>query len=122
MTLVGGAMLWPLAARAQQQVLPVIGFLSSAPKVAPDHEPSPRGFRDGLNEAGYFIGRNVTIEHFLAHGHYERLPALADEMVRRQVSLIVAAAASRLPRPPRLRPQPSPFCSLQASIRSRRDW
>ncbi len=91
MTLVGGAMLWPLAARAQQQVLPVIGFLSSAPKVAPDHEPSPRGFRDGLNEAGYFVGRNVTIDHFLADGHYERLPALADEMVRRQVSLIVAA-------------------------------
>ena len=91
MTLLGGAMLWPLAARAQQQVLPVIGFLSSAPKVAPDHEPSPRGFRDGLNEAGYFVGRNVTIEPFLADGHYERLPALADEMVRRQVNLIVAA-------------------------------
>jgi ABC-type uncharacterized transport system substrate-binding protein len=91
MTLVGGAMLWPLAARAQQQVLPVIGFLSSAPKVAPDHEPSPRDFRDGLNEAGYFVGRNVAMEHFLAHGHYERLPALANEMVGRQVSLIVAA-------------------------------
>jgi putative ABC transport system substrate-binding protein len=94
MTLLGGAALWPLAARGQQQVLPVIGFLSSAPKVAPDHEPSPRGFRDGLNEAGYFVGRNLTIEHFLAEGHYERLPALANEMVRRQVSLIVAAGGS----------------------------
>jgi putative ABC transport system substrate-binding protein len=48
-------------------------------------------FRTGLNEAGYFVGRNVTIEGFGANGRYDRLPALADEMVRRQVSLIVAA-------------------------------
>jgi putative ABC transport system substrate-binding protein len=91
MTLVGGAMLWPLTARAQQQALPVIGFLSSASYVAPDRELTPNGFRNGLKEAGYSVGRNVIIDPFLADGHYERLPALADEMVRRQVSLIVAA-------------------------------
>src|SRR5882672_126085 len=90
-TLLGSAMLWPLAARAQQPVLPVIGFLSSASYVAPERELTPNGFRNGLKEAGFFVGRNVTIEPFLADGHYERLPALADEMVRRQVKLIVAA-------------------------------
>jgi len=91
MTLLGGSMLWPFAARAQEQVLPVIGFLSSASYVAPNRELTPRGFRTGLSEAGYFVGRNVTIEPFLADGRYERLPALAEEMVRRQVNLIVAA-------------------------------
>ena len=91
MTLLGGAMLWPFAARAREQVLPVIGFLSSASYVAPDRELTPKGFRNGLKEAGFVAGHNVTIEPFLADGHYERLPALADEMVRRQVNLIVAA-------------------------------
>jgi len=91
MTLVGGAMLWPLAARAQQQVLPVIGFLSSASNVAPDRELTHPDFRSGLNEAGFFADRNVKIEVYAADGHYERLPALANQMVRRQVSLIVAA-------------------------------
>ena len=91
MTLLGGAMLWPLTARAQQQVLPVIGFLSSASNVAPDRELTHPDFRNGLNEAGFFVDRNVKIEVYAADGHYERLPALAKEMVRRQVNLIVAA-------------------------------
>jgi putative ABC transport system substrate-binding protein len=85
----GSAAAWPLAARAQQSTMPVIGWLSSASTDAPS--PIPKAFRTGLNEAGYFVGRNVTIEFFLANGRYDRLPALADEMVRRQVSLIVAA-------------------------------
>jgi putative tryptophan/tyrosine transport system substrate-binding protein len=80
-----------VVARAQQPVVPVIGFLSSASSIAPSLEQTPKGFRAGLNEAGYVVGRNVTIELFLANGRYDRLPALADEMVRRQVSLIVAA-------------------------------
>jgi len=71
--------------------MPVIGFLSSASNAPPGLEQTPKGFRAGLNEAGYFVGRNVTIEVFLANGRYDRLPALADEMVRRQVRLIVAA-------------------------------
>jgi putative ABC transport system substrate-binding protein len=85
----GSAAAWPLAARAQQPAMPVIGFLSSVSPQGP--EGTPKGFRAGLSEAGYFIGRNVTIEVFRANGRYDRLPALADEMVRRQVSLIVAA-------------------------------
>jgi putative ABC transport system substrate-binding protein len=79
-------------ARAQQRPVPVIGFLSSASNAPPGGpERTPKGFRAGLNEAGYFVGRNVTIEVFLANGRYDRLPALADEMVRRQVNLIVAS-------------------------------
>jgi putative tryptophan/tyrosine transport system substrate-binding protein len=77
----------PLAARAQQRpAMPVIGFLSSASR-----QLSPPGFRSGLSEAGYVLGRNLTIEGFLADGHYDRLPALANEMVRRRVNLILAA-------------------------------
>jgi putative ABC transport system substrate-binding protein len=90
MLLVGSTALWPRETRAQQPALPVIGFLSSASN-APNVERTPPAFRTGLNEAGYVVGRNVTIELFLADGRYDRLPALADEMVRRQVSLIVAA-------------------------------
>jgi putative ABC transport system substrate-binding protein len=87
----GSAVAWPLAARAQQPAMPVIGWLSSVSIVAPSLERGPKAFHTGLNEAGYFVGRNVTIEVFSANGRYDRLPALADEMVRRQVSLIVAA-------------------------------
>jgi putative tryptophan/tyrosine transport system substrate-binding protein len=88
-TLLFSAAAWPVVARAQQAPVPVIGFLSSVSPQGP--EGTPKGFRAGLSEAGYFIGRNVTIEVFRANGRYDRLPALADEMVRRQVSLIVAA-------------------------------
>ena len=85
----GSAVAWPVVAQAQQAAMPVIGFLSS---VSPQgSEGTPKGFRAGLSEAGYFVGRNVTIEVFRANGRYDRLPALAHEMVRRQVSLIVAA-------------------------------
>jgi putative ABC transport system substrate-binding protein len=84
-----GPAVWPLAARAQQPAIPVIGFLSSASN-APSVELTPKAFRAGLNEAGYFVGRNVAIEVFPANGRYDRLPALADEMVRRRVNLIVA--------------------------------
>src|ERR1700745_2308568 len=88
----GSAAAWPFAARAQQQAVPGIGSLSSASNARPGGpERTPKGFRAGLNEGGYFVGRNVTIEVFLANGRYDRLPALADEMVRRQVNLIVAA-------------------------------
>jgi putative ABC transport system substrate-binding protein len=83
----GGTAAWPFAARAQPSTLPVIGFLSSASVGGQ----VPIAFRKGLNEGGYFDGRNVTFEYRFAEGHYNRLPALAAELVSRQVSLIVAA-------------------------------
>jgi putative ABC transport system substrate-binding protein len=84
-TLIGGGVVaWPLAARAQQQ-LPVIGFLRQGP---PEPMSLRNAFRRGLNEAGI---AKVTIEDRWAEGHYERLPALAAELVERRVTVIAAA-------------------------------
>ncbi len=87
MLLGGAAAAWPLGVGAQQPASPVIGYLSSASI----NFAIPIAFNKGLNEAGYFEGQNVTVERRWADGHYDRLPALAGELVDRHVNLIVAS-------------------------------
>jgi putative ABC transport system substrate-binding protein len=86
----GTAASWPLVARAQQSAMPVIGLLSSAS--SKDYAPMIAAFWKSLGEAGYVEGQNVSVEYLWADDQYDRLPALAVDLVRRQVNVIVAAA------------------------------
>lgn len=92
-TLLGcAAAAWPLAARAQQPATPVIGFLG--PGLAESDADRVKAFRQGLSETGFIDGQNLTIEYRWAEGHYDRLPALATELLGKRVSVIVTANAT----------------------------
>jgi putative tryptophan/tyrosine transport system substrate-binding protein len=88
----GGAAAWPLAARAQRSILPTIGWLDFAPQAST--RDSVQAFKQGLAEAGYIEGRNAEMAYRWADGHSETLPALAADLVDRQVAIIVASTTA----------------------------
>ena len=91
--LIGGAAVWPLAARAQQAAMPVVGVIHAG---LPETEPGSRmnAFRQGLNESGYAEGQNVTIEYRWAEGRYDRYSELMADLIRRKVSVISTGAST----------------------------
>jgi len=92
LALIGAAMVWPAGVRAQQSPTPIIGYLSTR---GPDTDaPFTTAFQKGLNEAGYFDGKNLAMEFRWGEGQYDRLPELAADLVRRKVTLIAATGGA----------------------------
>jgi putative ABC transport system substrate-binding protein len=88
----GGAVAWPLAVLAQQPALPIVGYLDDGS--LDTNRETAAGVLRGMSESGYFEGRNVAVEYRWAEDHYERLPALVNDLVRRQVAVIVASSTT----------------------------
>src|SRR5262245_29226430 len=86
---VAAAASWPVAARAQQSAMPIVGFLSS--RAPEDSDYLIAAVRRGLAEQGYVEGQNIKVEYLWARGHWDRLPAMATELVGRNVAVLVAA-------------------------------
>src|SRR6516165_9042336 len=95
-TLVGGAATWPVAAHAQQATTPLIGFLSS--RSPNESEALVAAFRQGLAETGYVEGQNANIAFRWAEGQYDRLPQLAAELVKTQVTVIASVGGAAISR------------------------
>jgi putative ABC transport system substrate-binding protein len=91
-TVLGGAAMWPLAARAQQSAMPVIGFLST--RSSKDSGKNVAAFKNGLEEAGFAEGKNLSAEYRFAEGKLDRLPEMADDLVRRSVAVLVDVGGS----------------------------
>jgi putative tryptophan/tyrosine transport system substrate-binding protein len=89
---IAASAIWPVAARAQRAAMPVIGFISSVS--APPMELRLTAFREGLSEKGYVEGQNLAIEYRWAEGQYAKLPAMADDLIRRKVTVIVAGGSN----------------------------
>jgi putative tryptophan/tyrosine transport system substrate-binding protein len=95
-SLLGGAAAWPVAARAQQPTMPVVGFINAG--VADNSAGRVAAFRKGLSEAGYAEGQNVIVEYHWLEGHYERLPAVVADLVQRRVAVIATPATTEAAR------------------------
>ena len=104
----GSAAAWPVVARAQQPTMPVIGYLS-AQSADDDYKDHTIPFLRGLKEAGYVEGQNVAVVYRYAENQSDRLPALAADLVRRRVAVIVAHGAPKAVAAKAARPYPSPF-------------
>jgi ABC-type uncharacterized transport system substrate-binding protein len=113
------AIAWPMGVRAQQP-MPVIGYLSSGSEEADAVRAT--GFRQGLNEIGYVEGQNVLIEYRWAEGHYDRLPALAADLVHHQVTVIVTIGGTPPAIAPRQQPRRFRLSSILALTRSKWIW
>ena len=115
-TLLGGAAAaWPLAARAQQPAMPVIGLLTAGfPETSVNRVSA---FRQGLNETGYVEGQNVAAEYRWAEGRYDRFPELVADLIRRNANVIATPGSPDATRAPKPRPQRSRSSSPSARTR-----